>query len=183
MGDINKFSSHKLKGFTLLEILVYTGILMAAVALLFSFVAWVYKVSADFQIFQEVNDGARRVMEIIISEVRAAKSIYFSTSNNLQLSLETVRYTAAGETTSFIDFFLCAISGITGVCMKKEGQAPLLLSPSNLTTSNLVFNYIATDSSFPSVEINLTMEHLSKGLVPSNIISVNIISAVSLRSY
>lgn len=160
------------KGFSLLELLIslaiFSMILLAVVSFLLSMNASVAQTKAD----REASENARRALEEITYEIRSAKSIYTPTTTINQLSLETSRYLPDGETSTFIDFFLCG----SAICFKKESQNPIVLTSDSVSVTNLVFSQISTGTN-PSIQINLTAKSAD------NSSSITLVSTASLRSY
>ena len=156
-----------------MEILVYIAVLAVIFLAVSSFLTWSIKVGAKARAIREVTDNARRAMEIITYEIREAKSIYTPTSTSTQLSLETNHYLPSGETSTYIDFYLCGQGNHT-LCLKKESEDPIALTSDRVKVSNLEFLQIATTT--PSIQINLKIDYQDQA-------SINLTSSASLRSY
>lgn len=157
--------------FTLVEILVYIGVLVIILVAISSFLIWAIHSNTKTKVMRETLDNARRAMEIMNYEIREAKSIYTPTTTSTQLSLETIHYLPEGEKTSFIDFYLCG----TQLCLKKESPNPITLTSDRVEVSNLVFSQIVT-SGIPSIQINLQIDYKNQA-------SITLTSTASLRSY
>lgn len=168
------------KGFTLMEILVYIAVLAIIFLAVSGFLTWTTKSSAKARAIRETANSARRAMEIITYEIREAKSIYTKTSTSTQLSLETIHYLPAGETSSFIDFYLCGEATST-ICLKKESQNPIAITSDRTKVSSLIFNQISTTT--PSVQIQLKLDYKISAEQSEYQASVDMISTASLRSY
>jgi len=162
------------RGFSLLEIIIsiaiFSIILFAVVSFFLSMQASSLKTASD----REVTENARRALEEITYEIRSAKSVYTPTTSASQLSLETSKYLPAGETDTFIDFFLCG----SAICLKKESQEPVAITSNSVQVTNLAFLQISTGA-VSSVQINLTV---NSGVGDSHS-SVTLTSTASLRSY
>lgn len=167
------------KSFTLVEMLVYIGILGILVVAIFSFLIWSVRSNAKAKAMRETLYSARRAMEVMTYEIKEAER-YTPTSvfdvHPGQLSLETIKYLCQGEEISFIDFYLCG----TQLCFKKESQEPIALTTDNVEVTNLVFHQIVSGE-VPSIQIDLEVKKL--GNRPEYRASVNLKSTVSLRSY
>ena len=61
-------------------------------------------------------------MDIMVREIKEAKSVYTPTTNSSQLSLETINYLPVDEENTYIDFFLCGSS----LCLKKNPKIRFL---------------------------------------------------------
>lgn len=165
-------------GFTLMEVLVYIGVLILIVTAIFSFLTWSIRSSAKARVMKEASDNARRAMEIMVYEARGAKDIYFPTSTSTQLSLETIHYLPENERTTYVDFYLCG----TQLCMKKESQNPIALTSDRVEVTSLNFTPVVTGP-IPSVKIEIAVDYKNPHNRPEYQVSVNLKSAVSLRSY
>lgn len=150
---INIFNN---KGFSLLELVVsmalFAIILFAVVSSFISMNLSNSRTMAD----REASENAKRALEEITYEIKAAKSIYTSTTTANQLSLETSNYLPEGETHTFIDFFLCG----SAICFKKEGQDAITLTSSSVQVTNLTFSQISTGNA-SSVQVGLTVNNFS----------------------
>lgn len=171
------------KGFTLTEILVYIGVLAIIILAASSFFLWVTNVNSKNKAEREVADNIRRVMEVMNYEIKEASAIYtptsrFSTTSG-QLSLETTNNLSAGETKTYIDFYLCG----TQLCLKKESQNPIAITNSHVKVTGLTFEQIAATSTTPSIRINLKIDYATPSSRPEYQASFNATSAISLRVY
>ena len=162
------------EGFSLLEIIIslamFSMIMLAVVSFLMSMNTSNLKTTAD----REAGENAKNALEQITREIKSAESIYTPTTTTNQLSLETSRYLPAGETDTFIDFFLCG----TAVCFKKELQSPVVLTSDSVRVTNLTFLQISTGA-IPSVQVSITANSGSGNTYSST----NLTSTASLRSY
>ncbi len=165
-------------GFSLIEVLVYVGVLSIILAAIFSFLTWSVHSSAKAKVMKETSDNARRAMQIMIYEIKEARNIYLPTSTSTQLSLETFHYLPGGERTTYVDFYLCG----TQLCLKKESQNPIALTSDKVEVSNLAFTRVVTDQT-PSVQIELKIDYKNPYSRPERQASVNLKSTASLRSY
>lgn len=166
------------KSFTLIEILVYIGVLGIVIVAISSFLIWSIRSNTKAKVMRETLDQTRRAMEIMIYEIKEARSIYAPTTTSTQLSLETLHYLPEGEKTTYIDFYLCG----TQLCLKKESQDSITLTSDKVEVNNLVFTQVITGQ-FPSVQIELKVDYKNPTDRPEYQASVNLISTASLRSY
>ena len=142
------------KGFTLVEILTYIAVLAIIILAVSSFFLWMIRFSSQILARREVLDNSRRVVEIMTYEIREAKSIYTPTSALTQLSLETIHHLPEGEISAYIDFYLCE----NHICLKREGEDPLILTSNRVEVKSLEFSYVAITSDTPSVQIKLRID-------------------------
>lgn len=168
-----------IQGFTLMEILVYIGVLSIIISVAISCFLWTSQSLAKNRATLETINNGKRAMDAILSEIREAKSIYEPATTSTQLSLETNKYPAEGETSSYIDFYLCE----ERLCLKKEGQAPLVLTSEKVRVDYLAFNRVNTASTTPSVQIVLSISHKAASLKPALQASFAATSTASLRTY
>lgn len=157
-------------GFTILEVLVAMGILSLVLVLIGSFLFQLNYANSRTKAQRESLENARRALDAITYEIKAAKSVYTPTTTENQLSLETARYATSDETFTFIDFFLCG----AGICLKKEGQAPSLITADTVQVTALSFTQVVNGSR-PSLQVQLT--------AIAGDSSVTLTSTVALRSY
>lgn len=166
-------------GFTLMEILVYVVVFSIIMAVLSGFTIWIVHSNIKAQVMRETLANVEGAMTRMTYEIRNAQSIYAPTATSTQLSLETLNYLPEGESSSYLDFFLCG----TQLCLKKESQIPIPLTSDKVEIKNLSFSQIATATSTGSIQINLKAEYKNPQNLPEYQASVNVTSTVSLRSY
>jgi len=176
---INKNS---LTGFTLIEVLIYIAVLVIIITAVSAFFLWGIRSNTKAKVMRETLDNSRRAIETITREIKEAVSIYTETStfnsHPGQLSLETTKYLPEGESTTYVDFYLCG----TQLCLKKESQDPIALTSDKVEVNNLVFSRIITNE-IPSVQISLNINYKNFTGRPEYQASVNLISTTSLRRY
>ena len=164
------------KGFTLIEIVVYIGVLMFLMAAVFSLLLWFISSAAKTKAMREVSDNSKRAMNAMINEIREAKAVYGPTTASDQLSLETTKYLPDDETSAYIDFFLCD----GRLCLKKESQTVSALTSESVEITNLVFTKIVSGGR-TSVRVQLGMEYKNPSGRPEYGAEINFVSAASLR--
>jgi type II secretory pathway component PulJ len=156
------------RGFTIMEILVYAAVLSVIFLSVYGFLTWAVRSNDRIMAMREAADNTRRVLETLTHEIREADSVYGPTSTSTQLSLETKHYLPAGETSSFIDFYLCGETA-SAICFKKESQNPVAVTSADVKVNKLEFLQISTTT--PSIRIRLQID------------SMNTTSTISLRNY
>jgi len=170
------------KAFTLLEVLIYIGVLVIIILTISSYLIWSIQSSTKIKVMAETLDNARRAMETIVYEVREAESVYISTSvfdsHPGQMSLETTKYIPTDESKTYIDFYVS--NG--RLCLKKESQNPICLTSDRVEVANLVFSQIDTANS-PSIQIDLSIDYKNPTGRSEYQSQVNLRSVASLRSY
>ncbi|MFH1451169.1 MAG: type II secretion system protein [bacterium] len=166
------------KGFNLIETLVYVAILFIVLGGLFSFVSWSMRTSAKAKTMREVLNSTKQAMEVILYETREAEAVYEPTTTSSQLSLRTAKYLPIGESDSYIDFFLCE----GRLCIRKEGRTPVVLTPENINIANLNFTKIKTGDNY-SIQVDIQAEYRNPGGRLEYQSAVNLSSSASLRAY
>lgn len=165
-------------GFSILEVLVSVAIFALIILVISSFVFWMRHSNTKTKADADTLETARTLLDTMAYEIKGATSVYVPTTTASQLSLKTTRYLPAGETETYIDFFLCG----TGLCIKKEGQAPVALNPDSVQISSLSFAR-AVNGATTSVKISLTVAYKNPNNELSSSSSVTLQSTVALRSY
>ncbi|MCH7604693.1 type II secretion system protein [Patescibacteria group bacterium] len=165
-------------GFTLIEILIYLVVLVIIMVTVSSFLLWMVRTTTKIQVVRDTVSNARHAMNVMTREIREADSLYTPTSTSTQLSLETRRNTPFGETTTYIDFFLCG----SALCLKRESASPISLTTDNVEVADIEFVQVTT-SSVPSVQIRLQIDYKNPGNKVDLDASITTTSTVSLRSY
>ncbi len=166
------------KSFTLMEILVYIGVLGIVILTVSSFLIWSIHSNTKTKVMRETLDNGRRAMEIMSYEIRESRSIYTPTTNSNQLSLETTHYLPEGEKTTFIDFYLCN----SNLCLKKESQNPISLTSDKIEVTNLIFTQVITGT-IPSIQVDFKVDYKNPSNRPEYQASADLTSTISLRSY
>ena len=164
-------------GFTIVEFMVYIAVLAIIGGAVSTLFLWTLQAHTKSQVLQETTATAERAMDRMIHEAREAETLYLATTSAAQVSFKTALSAPVGETAGYIDFFLCD----TTLCMKREKQIPLPLTPNTVEVTSLVFTTISTDTAFPSLRIAMEVRHKN----PKNRVELEAIvpvtSTVSLR--
>ena len=172
-------STRNQRGFTLVETLVYIVIISIIVTVVVSTLLWIVRSEANAKARRVTADNTRSVMRIMTREIREAKILYTPTMTlPTQLSLETKINLPPGETSTYVDFFLCG----TRLCLKREFQNPIALTSEDVEVTNITFTEVTTNS-IPSIQIALQIEYKNPGNKPELEVAVNATTTVSLRSY
>ena len=166
------------KGISIIEVLVYIGVFSLIMVIVTSFVFWFVRSNTKAKVMREVLDSSKKVMELITQEIKESEYIYLPTTSATQLSLKTKKYPAPGEEFSYIDFYLCD----SRICMKKESQDPIYLTPESIEVNNLVFTQVMSGD-YLSIRINLGVNYNNINNRPEYEASVDLTSAASSRSY
>lgn len=171
------------KGFSLLETIVYLGILGIIISSVVYFFTAAAHSSAKIKSQREVFNNLQAAMDRLAYEIKGAKGVYLPTSilniHPGQLSLETEKQPPTGETASYLDFYICQ----NRLCLKRESQNPVFLTSEKTEIANLIFELIATASAVPSIQVNLKIDHKNPSGRKEFTASASTTMAVSLRAY
>lgn len=146
------------KGFTLIEMLLYTGLLSFVSVLVVAFIYWTIQTQIKARSQIEVINNFRQAMEVMAKEIKSSERVYMPTSAfdsvPAQLSLETTKDLPSGENITYVDFYLYQ----GRLFMKKEGMPPFPLTSEQVRVTDLTFSHFSSltnpDAPF-SVRINL----------------------------
>ncbi|MBI4359834.1 MAG: prepilin-type N-terminal cleavage/methylation domain-containing protein [Candidatus Jacksonbacteria bacterium] len=172
-------------GFTLIEVLVYVGILTVAVAVMSSFVLAIIRLNSYTATTADVLRSAERAVEIIDQEIRLAESVYTETSvfgaSPGQLSVVTRVGAPPGETETYVDFYI----DDGRLYVKREGQTPELIIAQDIRITNFTLTRF-TKAGAPSsqaIRIDLTARRDTLATASSYTGEVHLFKTSSLRSY
>ncbi|MCH7828737.1 type II secretion system protein [Patescibacteria group bacterium] len=171
------FSKKNLGGFTIIEFVVYIAVLAILGGVTSTLFLWTLKAHTKTQVLQETTSSAQLAMDRVMYEIREAESLYLPTTTATQVSLKTKTSIPPGETLGYIDFFLCG----EALCIKKEGEATLALTPNTVEVTNLSFTTISTDTDFPSLRVFMEVRHKNPNNRPELEAVVPVTSTASLR--
>ena len=172
------FLVQKGAGFTIMEILIYTAILSIIMSSVIALLLFVVRSNTKVQAVRATVENVKNAVNTMTNEIREATSIYDSTTSAAQLSLETAKNIPAGETSTYIDFFLCG----TRLCLKRESQDPIAITTDNVEVTTLQFTEV-TASSIPSLQITITVAYENPDNKPQLDASTTVTTTVSLRAY
>lgn len=170
-----KNPSTPLKGFTLVEMLLYVSIcsiFLFSVSLLMGSLA---SSRVKNQVVNEVNQQGFQVMHLMTQTIRNARSIEYpargASSSTLQLT--------TGDPILNPTFFFASSS----VLYSREGGAlPLSLTNKKVLVNNLIFENISASTSLEQViKIRFTIDYDAKDLKEGYIFSKNFSGTATLR--
>jgi len=166
------------KGISIIEVLVYIGVFSLIMVIVTSFVFWFIRSNTKAKVMREVLDSSKMVMDLVTQEIKESDYVYLPTTSATQLSLKTKKYSVPGEEFSYLDFYLCD----SRICMKKESQDPIYLTPESIEVNKLVFTQVMSGD-YLSIRINLGVNYNNVSNRPEYEASVDLTSAASSRSY
>ncbi len=126
----------KNKSFTLIEALIYIFVFSLISILVFSFLFWLFQYESRIQEKTEILLNNNMALNFISEKTKSAKSIYYLTCSENQLSLQINQ--------EYIDFYSCN----NDLCFKQEFKEPIVLLPN---VDYLEFEFIGEKG----VKINL----------------------------
>ena len=162
----------KSNGFTLVEMLIYIVTLVIVIGTVTTILLWMVRASNQVHAKNEVVANVERALAQMTNEIREAQGMYTPTSATpSQLSLETRKNPPAGETSTYVDFFLCGAR----LCVKREGQLlPTAITSEKIEVQSLEFTQVQTGSA-PSIQIAMEASYLTASATAQ--------ATVSLRAY
>lgn len=161
----------------MVEMIIYLAALVLLAGTVISLLVWVVRASSQVHVQNELVVGVEHALALMTNEIREAQSVYTPSEYAIppsppwaQLSIETRKDVPAGETSTYVDFFLCG----TRLCIKREFQAPQALTSEKIQIQNLEFTQVQTGSA-ASVHITVETSYLEA--------SQTVQATASLRSY
>lgn len=172
-----------MRGFTLIEMLIYIGIMSVVVLVIGAFIPQLIMSNLYLQAKSQTLDNVRGVLKIIEYEFRQSTDVYAPTSvfgeSPGQLSLETQANVPADETNTFVDFYV----DNNRFYMKKEDAPAQLLTAEKIIVSNLTFTNLNTGGNQPAVRVSLTAHYDSSSQTIREQSVVNLTSTIANRNY
>ncbi len=140
----------KNNGFTLVELLVYFGILVLLLLIIGTILFNVIQSKTKLETVQETSQNARTVMELISDRVRNAQSVTSPAQGASGAGLTLVMADATKNPTIF--------SVSSGKLQIKEGSgATTTVSSDNVTISSILFSNVSYSGQPGSVRIQMTI--------------------------
>lgn len=148
----------KMDGFTLIEALVYSALVVLVVSAITATTIWTLKAGTSIKNTNEILSNAQQAINTIVYETRKASSVYqptsiFSSSPG-QLSLIQETNNIPEETQTYLDFFICE----QALCLKREASEPVKITNNKVIVSSLSFSLLGSSNKNPSVQINLALQ-------------------------
>ncbi|MCP6726947.1 MAG: prepilin-type N-terminal cleavage/methylation domain-containing protein [Patescibacteria group bacterium] len=172
-----KLQQHN-RGFTLIELLVYAALLVLIVAAVTTLLFGVLKSHVKARAVRDVIHNTILATDAVSLEIKEATSVYDSTTSSSQLSLETTKNLPVGETSTYVDFFICE----SRLCIKRESQSPIALTSDSVEIRSLVFQKVVTGS-IPSIVMNLRIGSVNPENRSDLEAEIETTSVISFRAY
>ena len=170
------------KGFTLIELVLYIGIVTIVLGILIGSFFFILKMRTKAEIADVVLSNAQSAMEAMLFEIKHAESVYTPISifdiHPGELSLVTTQNLPREETTTYVEFF-----STNQLYKKREGQLPELLVGESVKVTNLVFTHLYPATNYPAIRISLTVSYDTPIQELAAETAVTLIGTASLRSY
>lgn len=145
------------RGFTLIELVIYSGLIALLIFFLSGFTLNVLRVEGLTGAKRQAAQTANEIINDVSLEARRGEKLYVSTSvlsaSAGQLSIETKNGLPPEETYGFIDYYL---SG-GRLFKKQEGISPLLLSGSDVAVSEFRIERFGVGGAGEGIKIFLTL--------------------------
>jgi len=159
-----------LTGFTLIEILLYMGILVTVLVIMIGFLWNIIFGSLKETSYQEVQQNGRFALAKITQEAKKATGINSplpgSSSNNLSLLM------AAGVTTTF--------DVVDGKLRITQNGSSSYLTSDQVIVSNLQFTNLSYFDTPGTIRIEMTIDHINPGARTEYEASINLKSSITL---
>jgi Tfp pilus assembly protein PilW len=167
----------KQKGFTLVEVIMYIGILALIITALASFGFSVMSSNSKTMTVTEVQGNARMALDVIAQKIRASNginignSVFGSDPGTLELSMSDVSKNPT----------LFNLDANDGRLQIKEGvSSPVFLTSDKVRVTNLVFTNYSQVGEREHVRVTMTVEYKNAGSVDYSY-SYDVWISVSLR--
>jgi len=163
-----------MKGFTLIEFIIYIGIVTVILLVMFNFSWEIIYGNVKSQAIREVQQNSRFCMEKIVRNILAASKIDLphpgNSSNKLQLKMTDP---GLNPTTFRLN---------DGVLTIKQGaNGPYELINDRVKITNLQFTNVSYDDTPGTIKIQLTIEHLNTNNLSQYEASLDTETTTSLR--
>jgi type II secretory pathway pseudopilin PulG len=172
------------KGFSLIELIMYVGVIVFIGSIIVSFVPNVIRTSSYLNARGEVLNSTRVALDTIAQEIKHSYSVYPNTSvfdsSSGQLSLEKRQGDIpSGETSTFVDFYI----DDGRLYIKREDSPAQLIFSEKIFIDDLEFNYLNSSDSYPAVRVSITAHYDTSSTELQDRSSITLASTASLRSY
>lgn len=169
------------RGFTLIEFLVYSAIVVVAGVISVEFILNIYEGKTKSQAYFEVQENARLAMERIVQEIHGAQNINPSSNFNINLATNpgaklSLQMKDASLNPTEFDVSSGAVRILQGI------SGPYALTNNQVRVTNLTFrNYTSLNGKSRNIGVELTIEYLNLENLPQWEASISLQTAVELR--
>lgn len=169
-----------IKGFSLVEVLVYVAILGMVISITVGFFSDLMQTYSKTNAKSDVTSNISSVMKIISDEIKYANGIYTPTtvlnSNTGQLSLATTFNAPVGHSSTFIDYYLD--NGV--IYEKREGVSATPLTSNRVFITALKFERFISNGK-DTVKVTIDGKINTASTNPEYQANISLTSTISLR--
>ncbi|PIP86486.1 hypothetical protein COV42_00575 [Candidatus Campbellbacteria bacterium CG11_big_fil_rev_8_21_14_0_20_44_21] len=161
--NLKKRNSEKRRGFTLIEMIIYTSILSAVFVLVVNTLLLISRSYRSIKLTNDINNSASLSLERLTREIRLAESVNAGSSILGAHPGSLVLNTTEEGSPATLNFFL----EDDALKLSKDGLLSGLLTRDNIEVSNLVFKLSSGENS-EMVKIEMTLTGSEKGMIKSD---------------
>lgn len=148
------------KGFTLMELLIYSALVALIITFSVVFAISIVKETAKSSIKEEIQRNAASILRAFDFETHHSSAIYVPSSDFLgnpgRLSLISERILPSGERAAYLDMYVDA----GAFCLKRELTGVSCITSSNIETTSLSFTRIVQAGGQESVRMRVTLRYI-----------------------
>jgi len=157
------------KGFTLIEMVAYIGILSIIVLASSAFLIWLIQFNVKLKASSEALHYSERIIQIISYEIKESEEVLSVISNRI-----SIRRKNGDE----ISFFVCN----SNLCLQENQNEPIFLTSGNIKLDNINFTEIRFRER-RSININIGIRYQGPSERPEHTALVIKSTSISPRSY
>lgn len=147
-----------MRGFTLVELIIYITLTVLIGTAILSFSIQVVETSQKSRSFQEVQQNARVAMQRMIQEIKSASDLNTGSSAfDVHPGVLSLEHQTGGLDPTVFDIS----SGTLRITQGANG--PYDLTSSNVRVSNLVFTNLSSSGRVKVIRIEMTVDHANPG--------------------
>ena len=173
-SNMKNIHLQKNRGFTLVEILIYTAIFVLLVGGITAFTSSLQSSRLRAQIMFEVNDQGNSIVRTISRSIRNAQSINSPTIGDSASSLSLSNINSSIDPVIF--------SQSDGVLYITEGAGdPIALSNNKVKVTNLTFTNLSRNSTPGVIRFRFTLQNITEAIRPEEQYSVDFYGTAAIR--
>jgi len=155
------------KGFTLIEMVIYIGVLSIVALASSAFLIWLIQFNVKLKTSREVLHHTERIMQIMSYEIRDSKEI---------LSVDSNKISIKRKNSDEIAFFACNST----LCLQENDDTSIFLTPENIKLDHLNFSEINFREK-RSININIEVRYQGASQRPEHTASIITSTSISPR--
>ncbi len=168
-------------GFTLIEMLVYVGIVSIVITIVIPFMFSVSRTYAKFRTEQVVVQNSKVALDTMIRDIKSGTGIYSPTSvfnaNPGQLSLDTRITPPTDETSTYLDYY---VDG-GRLYRKAEGASAMPITSDRVTVSQFIVRRYNTTATSDFIQLVVTLVYNSQSQNPEFRVSRTFTTGAAIR--